>query len=210
MSKRIVALLCAAAMLLVAVSFTGCGVKSTKTEVNGVKIEEQQYLSSGNNGVVLRLTNKTGNDCGMNVKVTFMDKEGKEVGTQTTTVIGFAKDSTVTKFVSAPGEFATCLYETEPELPEEDAISVPVSIDKDLKVKVQKKSDGATFTVTNKGKYGATNIEYCAVFYKGDKIVYCNSGECNSLIPGNSTNEAINTFMPYDKVKVYVHGVRYK
>ena len=74
MSKRIVALLCVAAMLMVAFTFTGCGVKSTKTEVNGIKIEEQQYHSAYGNGVLLLLENKTGVDCSATVKVKFTNE----------------------------------------------------------------------------------------------------------------------------------------
>ena len=73
---------------------------------------------------------------------------------------------------------------------------------------MQKKTQGAFFSITNKGKYAASDIEYCAVFYKGGKIAYMTSNDCGSLNPNNTQNIALNTLMPYDQIKVYVHGLR--
>ena len=200
MGKRVIALLCV--LVMVATLFTACGGK-TKT-VNKVKVELQTYQDqlSGRYVSILLVTNKTGDDCSLELTTTLLDANGAPVeDVKTGSVDAFVDGTTVVKYYSteAPVEDFSCNAVVSP------LEAVPV--DKDLKVKVEKNNGIATFTVENKGTNTAEEPDWYAIFYKSGKPVYIDSGELNGdLMPGATLGDMSSCQLPFDDVEVYVHS----
>lgn len=204
MSKRIVALVCIAALLMTLLA--ACGGK--KQVMNGIEVEEQKIERDNTlKGFALLLTNKTSGDCNIAVSVKFLDANGNVVESYEKLVIdAVAKDTTVADVFRCSKDFASYTYNVTPE-----ALYLYNPIDTNLKSEFIKNGDKGTVSVTNNGNAPASFVEYYVLYYKGGKLIGTDFGYCiddnNEIKPGATVTDDGTIFSePYDQAKLYVHG----
>lgn len=202
MSKRIVALVCITALLMTLLA--ACGGK--KQVINGIQVEEQKIENQYSDGIVLLMTNKTNNDCDMEVTITFLDANGNKVDSYDNfKIYACAKDATIAQPFYSSKPFVSYNYNVTPQ-----AMSLYRPIDTDLKAEVKQNGEDVTVTVTNNGTETAHFVEYYTLYYKGGKLIGVGTGYCDDdkdeLKPGASISDQDHCYDPYDKVSVYVHS----
>lgn len=208
MSKRMIAILCIVALMatsLTACSLFGGGKKST---INGVEIEEQQYSSESGSkeGVFLIMTNKTGNDCDLEISVNFLDNNGNTIDkVENFAIRAFGKDTTIAQLFYCKTAYTSVNYNvvTKP-------LDYDQPVDANLKADVAAKGEDVTVTVTNTGNVTAEFVEYYVIYYKGGKVVGYNMGYCDDdndeIKPGATVTKDEHSYSEYSNAKVYVHG----
>ena len=165
--------------------------------------------------VYLLISNKTGKVIDVEAEIAFYDKDGKLVGTDDGYVDTVDAETTVCMdYLSCDKEFVT--YEYEVTYSETD-LDYYAPVDRNLALKVEKKSDSVVVSLTNNGKIPAKYVWYHAFFYKNGELTYVDNNYCeddDSEIKVGKTCTSEQTFWGdedkgFDDVKIYYHGEGY-
>ena len=87
------------------------------------------------------------------------------------------------------------------------------TISVDLDCKVSTDTDKATISVTNTGNLVAKYVQYTALFFQGDELVYADNDYVvdsdNEIKAGQTEKAESSCNKKFDSVKVYLNGSAY-
>lgn len=207
MNKRIIAILCV--IVLMATSLTACnlfGGGGNKTTVNGIEVEEQQYHSGSSHSLFLIMTNKTGNDCDLEITVNFVDANGNTVDTVSGhSIYAFGKDTTIAEQFYSDAAYTTCNYNIMVK-----PLSYYRPVDADLKATINPMGEDVAISVTNNGTAVAEFVEFYILYYQNNVLVDYDWGYCDDddseVKPGATVTREEHCYEAYDNATIYVHG----
>lgn len=176
------------------------------TVVDNIEVEGYTYSTDYSNVLTLVLKNNSDMHCQLNMSVDFYDKDNNIVDTQDDYIDVFSAGTENALCFMTDDKFATYKYEIKVSEPEDYYFSVN---DK-LSCKVNTATEKAIISATNNGDEPAQFVEYYALFFKKNKIVYANwgyVGDVDSEIkPGRTEKETASCYEDFDSVKVYLNG----
>ncbi len=171
--------------------------------VKNIKYDSYSYVNYSYNYLALVVKNNSDYDCKLEAEVTFFNKKGKIVGTESATISAFQAGAESALRVSTKDKYEK--FEVQFSASE---LTYYTAINKDLKCQVDKATDKAIVSVTNNGKKTALYTKGYVFFYKGDKLVradYTYVGDSKSEIkPGKTQRAEISCYDKFDTVKAYV------
>ena len=185
---------------------------SEEVEKN-IKITPYTYIHDGDSTqyFVAVLKNNSNQACTLTVHLELIDKDDDVIDTETETINAFAPGTEVAvKFNHDKDdeEFARYEYTLLPkELTDYQCVT------QDLDCKVSTDSDKATISVTNTGNLVAEYVQYTALFFQGDELVYADNDYVvdsdNEIKAGQTEKAESSCNEKFDSVKVYLNGSAY-
>jgi hypothetical protein len=134
-----------------------------------------------------------------------LDSDDKIVGTETNYVYAFSDNTEVALGFSCEDSFSKYEYKLKAS-----EIEYYVAVNQDLTCDVNIATNKAVISATNNGSIAAEFVEYYALFFKGDKLVYTNWGYIDDsdseIKPGDTVSEEASCYEDFDSVKVYLDG----
>lgn len=177
-----------------------------KTVVDNIEVEGYTYSTDYSNVLTLVLKNNSDAHCKLNVSVDFYDKDNNIVDTQDDYIDVFSAGTENALCFMTDDKFTTYKYEIKVSEPEDYYFSVN---DK-LSCKVNTATEKAIISATNNGDKPAQFVEYYALFFKNNKLVYTNWGyvgdDDSEIKPGRTEKEIASCYEDFDSVKVYLDG----
>lgn len=183
---------------------------SEEVEKN-IKITPYTYDDDSTHYFVAVLKNNSNQECELIVHLEFMDKNGDYTDTKSETIDAFAPGTEVAvKFSHDKDDEEFARYEFT-LLPKE--LTDYQCVTQDLDCKVSTDTDKATISVTNTGNLVAEYVQYTALFFQGDELVYADNDyvvDSDNEIKAGQTEEAeASCNEKFDSVKVYLNGAAY-
>lgn len=185
---------------------------SEEVEKN-IKITPYTYIHDGDSTqyFVAVLKNNSNQACTLTVHLELIDKDDDVLDTETETINAFAPGTEVAvKFNHDKDdeEFARYEYTLLPkELTDYQCVT------QDLDYKVSTDTDKATISVTNTGNLVAEYVQYTALFFQGDELVYADNDYVvdsdNEIKAGQTEKAESSCNEKFDSVKVYLNGSAY-
>lgn len=185
---------------------------SEEVEKN-IKITPYTYIHDGDSTqyFVAVLKNNSNQACTLTVHLELIDKDDDVIDTETETINAFAPGTEVAvKFNHDKDdeEFARYEYTLLPkELTDYQCVT------QDLDCKVSTDTDKATISVTNTGNLVAEYVQYTALFFQGDELVYADNDYVvdsdNEIKAGQTEKAESSCNEKFDSVKVYLNGSAY-
>lgn len=185
---------------------------SEEVEKN-IKITPYTYIHDGDSTqyFVAVLKNNSNQACALTVHLELIDKDDDVIDTETETINAFAPGTEVAvKFNHDKDdeEFARYEYTLLPkELTDYQCVT------QDLDCKVSTDTDKATISVTNTGNLVAEYVQYTALFFQGDELVYADNDYVvdsdNEIKAGQTEKAESSCNEKFDSVKVYLNGSAY-
>lgn len=177
-----------------------------KTVVDNIKVEGYTYSTDYSNVLTLVLKNNSDMHCQLNMSVDFYDKDNNIVDTQDDYIDVFSAGTENALCFMTDDKFTTYKYEIKVSETEDYYFSVN---DK-LSCKVNTATEKAIISATNNGDKSAQFVEYYALFFKNNKLVYTNWGyigdDDSEIKPGRTEKETASCYEDFDSVKVYLDG----
>ncbi len=174
--------------------------------IDDIDVEGYSYSTDYSNVLTLVLKNNSDTHCQLNISVDFYDEDDNIVDTQDGRIDVFSADTENALYFSSNDKFTTYKYEIRVSEPEEYYFSVN---DK-LSCAVNTATDKAIISATNNGDETAKYVEYFALFFKNDKLVYTNWGyvgdDDSEIKPGRTEKDTATCYEDFDSVKVYLNG----
>ncbi len=171
--------------------------------VKNIKYTSYSYVNYSYNYLALVVKNNSKFDCKLEAEVTFFNKKGKIVGTESATLSAFQAGSESALRVSTKDKYDK--FEVQFSASE---LTYYTAINSDLKCQVDKATDKAIVSVTNNGKKTALYTKGYVFFFKDGKIVradYTYVGDSKSEIkPGKTQRAQVSCYDKFDSVKAYV------
>lgn len=185
---------------------------SEEVEKN-IKITPYTYTHGGDSTqyFVAVLKNNSNQACTLTVHLELIDKDDDVIDTETETINAFAPGTEVAvKFNHDKDdeEFARYEYTLLPkELTDYQCVT------QDLDCKVSTDTDKATISVTNTGNLVAEYVQYTALFFQGDELVYADNDYVvdsdNEIKAGQTEKAESSCNEKFNSVKVYLNGSAY-
>lgn len=88
-------------------------VESPHTVPEGFVITDQMYDYQGETVILLRVRNETEEHASLNIRITYLNEDGKAIGTDGQTVLGFSADHEKYLLFRASGRIASYVYEVK-------------------------------------------------------------------------------------------------
>ena len=181
------------------------------TVSDGLKVEGIPFFDDYSKNVYLLITNDSDKDCNMSISMDFF-KDGKIVGTTSSSIDAVAKGTTVCEDFSCDEDFNSYEYKVVAS----DLSSYDVPVDQDLALEVSQLTNKVIVSLTNNGKIPAKYVWYDVFFYKNGKLVdhnyrYCEDDD-SEIKPGATVRSECSAYVEggFDDAKVYFHGEGYK
>ena len=157
------------------------------------------------------LKNNSNQACTLTIHLELIDKDDDVIDTETETINAFAPGTEVAvKFNHDKDdeEFARYEYTLLPkELTDYQCVT------QDLDCKVSTDTDKATISVTNTGNLVAKYVQYTALFFQGDELVYADNDYVvdsdNEIKAGQTEKAESSCNKKFDSVKVYLNSSAY-
>lgn len=183
---------------------------SEEVEKN-IKITPYVYDDVSTHYFVAVLKNNSNQACTLTIHLELIDKDDDVIDTETETINAFAPGTEVAvKFNHDKDdeEFARYEYTLLPkELTDYQCVT------QDLDCKVSTDTDKATISVTNTGNLVAKYVQYTALFFQGDELVYADNDYVvdsdNEIKAGQTEKAESSCNKKFDSVKVYLNGSAY-
>ena len=183
---------------------------SEEVEKN-IKITPYVYDDVSTHYFVAVLKNNSNQACTLTIHLELIDKDDDVIDTETETINAFAPGTEVAvKFNHDKDdeEFARYEYTLLPkELTDYQCVT------QDLDCKVSPDTDKATISVTNTGNLVAEYVQYTALFFQGDELVYADNDYVvdsdNEIKAGQTEKAESSCNKKFDSVKVYLNGSAY-
>lgn len=185
---------------------------SEEVEKN-IKITPYTYIYDDDSTqyFVAVLKNNSNQACTLTIHLELIDKDDDVIDTETETINAFAPGTEVAvKFNHDKDDEDFARYEFT-LLPKE--LTDYQCVTQDLDCKVSTDTDKATISVTNTGNLVAEYVQYTALFFQGDELVYADNDyvvDSDNEIKAGQTEEAeASCNEKFDSVKVYLNGSAY-
>lgn len=183
---------------------------SEEVEKN-IKITPYIYDDYSTHYFVAVLKNNSNQACTLTIHLELIDKDDDVIDTETETINAFAPGTEVAvKFNHDKDdeEFARYEYTLLPkELTDYQCVT------QDLDCKVSTDTDKATISVTNTGNLVAEYVQYTALFFQSDELVYADKDYVvdsdNEIKAGQTEKAESSCNKKFDSVKVYLNGSAY-
>lgn len=173
--------------------------------VKNIKVTPYTYDTDFSHYFVAVLKNNSDQECQLTMSLDFMDKKGNIVGTEEETIDAFAPGTEVALTFNCDDKFAKYEYTLNA-----DELSYYQCVTQNLECKVSTATDKAIISAKNTGDIPAEFVEYTALFFKGDKLVYSNWGyiddKDSEIKPGKTQKDEASCYEKFDSVKVYLDG----
>ena len=88
-------------------------IESPHTVPEGFVITDQMYDYQGETVILLRVRNETEEHASLNIRITYLNEDGKAIGTDGQTVLGFSADHEKYLLFRASGSVASYVYEVK-------------------------------------------------------------------------------------------------
>ena len=187
---------------------------TTQTDMSGfdedavlemLEITEYVVHSDYSSYVLLVIKNNSPYNITLYGEMVFKDGEGSLVGTVSSQMYAFeAGQETLMDFYSGD-EFSAYEYSLSAE---EETYYAPVisSLEKEVSMTDSK----AVLSVTNNGDKAAEFVQFYALFFSGDDLVYYDWGYCtdndSEIKPGKTNYAEARSYETFDSVLVYLSG----
>lgn len=185
---------------------------SEEVEKN-IKITPYTYIYDDDSTqyFVAVLKNNSNQACTLTIHLELIDKDDDVIDTETETINAFAPGTEVAvKFNHDKDDEDFARYEFT-LLPKE--LTDYQCVTQDLDCKVSTDTDKATISVTNTGNLVAEYVQYTALFFKGDELVYADNDYVvdsdNEIKPSQTEVAEASCNEKFDSVKVYLNGSAY-
>lgn len=173
---------------------------------DSIEVKGYSYSNEYTNELVLVLKNKSDTHCKLNISVDFYDENDNIVDTHDDYIDVFSAGTENALNFMVGDKFSTYKYEFKVTEPEDYYFSVN---DK-LSCEVNTATDKAIISATNNGDKAAEFVQYYALFFKNDELVYVNWGylgdDDSEIKPGSTEKETASCYEDFDSVKVYLNG----
>ena len=166
-----------------------------------IKITPYVYDDVSTHYFVAVLKNNSNQACTLTIHLELIGKDDDVIDTETETINAFA-----------PGTEVAVKFNHDKD-DEEFARSDYQCVTQDLDCKVSTDTDKATISVTNTGNLVAEYVQYTALFFQGDELVYADKDYVvdsdNEIKAGQTEKAESSCNKKFDSVKVYLNGSAY-
>lgn len=189
---------------------SGSGVFNAQNIVDTLGIDSYTCFNDYSNTLVMVLKNNSEYKCKLSLSVDFYDENDNIVDTKDSYVEVSCPGTENAMYFYTDDKFATYKYEIKASEYESDYY---YGVNDQLSCEVSTATDKAIISATNNGEKTAEYVEYTALFFKNDKLVYVGWGfigdDDSEIKPGRTEKISTSCYEDFDSVKVYLDGYGY-
>lgn len=174
--------------------------------VANLEVKKYEYTNSiKRNWIILVVKNTSPFNLSIEAVVHLKDAAGEIIGVKNQSEDAFEKGTEIALEFRCDDSFAS--YDYEISVKEEEYYEC---IQSSLEIKTNMVKDKAIVTVTNTGDVAAEFVKFTALFFRGDTLVYHDTGytidDDSELKPGKTISAEADCYEDYDSVQVYLTG----